>query len=189
MIHLSCLPLSMSLGTVAFSCLARFLLLLFFLFATCCKIQIYCLPLVWVFEFTIFIICFPVECQLLHDGSTYLGCHILHSIIVVCSHHSNGPYFLSYCCNHCLGYCLHYSILLSCQSRILLYLLWNCFCKTALFQSAYLTVYVKCLFLPSWHLHSWHCIVYLALTKITLVDAYMCIYCCAFIRIYIFLLY
>ena len=115
----------------------HFLLLLFFLFAAHCKIHIYCLPLVWMFEFAIFIICFPVEHGLLHDGSTYLGYYILHSIIVVCSHCRHGLYHHSWCLCHCLGYCLHYNILLSCYFRFLFYLFRNYFCDTALFESAY----------------------------------------------------
>ena len=116
---------------------------------TYCKIQIYCLPSYEVVAFAIFIFYFLVEHGSLHDRSTYFGDCILCSIIVVCSCHSHYLYHCSCCFNCYLGYCLYYRILFSCNFRFFFCLLRNCFCETALFESAYfLTDYVEHFYLP-----------------------------------------
>ena len=116
------------------------------------------------FWVAIFIFCFPVECGLLHDGPPFLGYCILHSTIVVCSHHSHGLYHWICCLDHYLGYCLFYSILLSCHFRFLLRL-------------PDLSLHIS---LPSLAFTSWHHAVYLSLSDITIWCLYayllLCIY-------------
>ena len=125
-----------------------------------------------IFEFTVLTICFPVKCELFHDGSTIHGYYIQNSLTVVYITCSYGLYCCSCCLSCYLGYGFIDICLFRCHYNLLVCLLGKYFLH---FNTLCLPCVESCC-MPSLDFYSSHHVVYLALLKIALVDAYFFIF-------------
>ena len=128
------------------------------LLVACYMIWRYCLTLVW--SFLVHCTCLLLPNWMWVVSSQVHLVWVLHFLFLLLQPQP-WPVFCSCCFSHCLCYC---------------------FISICLFTCHYMYKYSFCLCLTIWNFYFWHHVVFLALVKITLVDAYMHIYAIAWIK-------